>query len=136
MNKLKRPDVSQWPEWLRDGPVRGNVWNNDEDTKRIATVVAYLPTMQHRYVYIADDEYYGSTMYAEPIPQWQPEPDEPVLWWWRRNPDSGWPCISAYGRVSAHKEGVRVCKPVIVSPWTIGECRRRLAAGELEELQP
>jgi hypothetical protein len=77
----------------------------------------------------------GYAAYAEPIYQWQPEPDEPVLWWSDNWDDSEAPDICAF-RIIPEADWYRICKPVIVSPYTVGECRRRLAAGELEEYKP
>jgi hypothetical protein len=137
MDNLKRPDLSDWPEWLRDGPVIGIVRHVTNGKTSEASIIGYIPDSACPFMYVTENGVVFQSNHAEPLYQWQPSLDEPVLWWIRKDPDSNAPRIHSYAHVSAFdKRIIRVCKSVIVNPWTVGECRRRLAAGELEEYNP
>jgi hypothetical protein len=131
-NQLKRPDLSQWPEWLRNGPVRGYVWSSYEDYKSAGTIVGYLLSNPSPYVYISDDGHVGAHQYAEPVYRWTPEPEEPVLWWRDCWSNTYSPSVTRYRNAVLYDPN-HICKPVTFTPWTVAECRRRLAAGDLEE---
>jgi hypothetical protein len=135
MNKLKRPDLSDWPEWLRDGPVWGR-FSFDGEQWHEGPVIWYATGHTRPYVCVSKNGIgvlYSA--YAEPIYQWVPEPDDPVLWWRDDWANYSSPGVNSYQDLPK-RTNYLICKPEIFTPWTVGECRRRLAAGELEEYKP
>jgi hypothetical protein len=148
-NQMKRPDLSQWPEWLRDGPVLCRAYDNPNGPYIDAYAVWYSPGYESPYIVVGamDGRSTFSFRYAKPVYRWTPKPDEPVLWWrndWRNSTTPGIMRardILEYRNIMKNR-GIRrdtsnhICKPVIFEPWTVGECRRRLAVGELEEYEP
>jgi hypothetical protein len=138
MDTLKRPDLSDWPEWLQDGPVLGR-YSFDGKQWHEGAIIWYDATYGRPYVCVAKTDIgviYAK--YAVPIYQWQPEPDEPVLWWSTHAADHAEPHVGQwrYSEDSFSPRDTHYCKLAVINPWTVGECRRRLAAGELTEYKP